>query len=130
MAERTAADLKGRRILVVEDEYLIAADLVRSLRDHGAEVVGPAPTVERAMRLLEASGRLDGAVLDISLDGEMVYPVADALERANVPFVFATGYDALSVPGWYGYAPRCEKPVDAGALARALANRMTGGAGA
>ena len=129
MTDRTADDLKGRRILVVEDEYLVAADLARSLQRHGAEVVGPAPNVQRAMALIERGGRIDGAVLDISLGGEMVYPVADALERANVPFVFATGYDAQSAPGWYAYAPRCEKPIDPVALARALLSRLPDRAG-
>jgi DNA-binding LytR/AlgR family response regulator len=113
--------LEGRCLLVVEDDYLVAADLAASLELLGAEVVGPAGSVEEALTLVEnEGGRLDGAVLDINLRNERVYPVADVLAARGVPFVFTTGYDAAVVPRPYSDAPRCEKPVDKERLIRCL----------
>jgi CheY-like chemotaxis protein len=113
--------LRGRRLLVVEDEYMIAIELVRALEDLGAEVVGPAGSVEDAFSLLEDAGApLDAAVLDINLRDERVYPVAEALAARGVPFVFATGYDSTAIPSSFSSTPRCEKPVDKAQLARVL----------
>lgn len=109
----------GKRILVVEDDYFIAKCLARDLRRAGAEVLGPAPTVGEALDLI-AAGPLDGAVLDVNLRGEMAFPVADALARSGVPFIFATGYSADMLPRRYAAVPRCDKPVDPDALAAAL----------
>jgi ActR/RegA family two-component response regulator len=121
MAEPRPDALRGRRLLVIEDDYLIAAALERALEDRGAEVVGPAGSVEGALRLVEAEGdRLDGAVLDINLRDERVYPVADALAARGVPFVFLTGYDAQVIPDTYAGVPRSEKPVSTALLARTL----------
>ena len=120
MADAVASTLHGGRILVVEDEYMIAADLAQTLEKLGAVVVGPAPTVGRALRLVEAEGQLDGAVLDINLGSEKAYPVADALIARGVPFVFATGYDDWAVPAAYASVPRFEKPVDTAMLTRIL----------
>ncbi|MEA2903335.1 MAG: hypothetical protein QOI12_722 [Alphaproteobacteria bacterium] len=127
MAESGAASLKGRCLLVVEDEYLLAADLTASLESLGVEVVGPAASVEEALSLVEnKGGRLDGAVLDINLRNERVYPVADVLTARGVPFVFTTGYDATAIPTAYACAPRCEKPVDKAQLVRWLSNTGSG----
>jgi DNA-binding LytR/AlgR family response regulator len=113
--------LRGQCLLVVEDEYLIAADLMASLESLGVEVIGPAASVEDALSLVENnSDRLDGAVLDINLRNEQVYPVADVLAARGVPFVFTTGYDAVAVPTTYDCVPRCEKPVDKTQLIRLL----------
>jgi len=111
--------LANRRVLVVEDEYFIADDITRALQALGAHVVGPAPDRERALDLLE-KGRVDLAVLDINLSGEMVYPIADLLVGRGVPVVFATGYDRAALPARFADAPRWDKPFDPGALARAL----------
>lgn len=113
--------LAGKRLLVVEDEYLVAVELVDLLKAAGAEVVGPAGTLEDALDLVERTGhRLDGAVLDINLRDKRVYPVADALSACGVPFVFATGYDLSTVPESYAAVPRCGKPVDQEQLMRLL----------
>ena len=121
MAEPRPDALRGRRLLVVEDEYLIAASLARGLEGRGAEVVGPAGSVRDALALVEAAGgRLDGAVLDINLRDERVYPVADALVARGVPFIFLTGYDARVIPDAYAGVPRCEKPVSSALLSRVL----------
>jgi DNA-binding LytR/AlgR family response regulator len=115
--------LRGRCLLVVEDEYLIAADLTSLLESLGVQVIGPAASVEEALSLVDDnSERIDGAVLDINLRNERVYPVADVLTARGVPFVFTTGYDAVAVPTAYASAPRCEKPVDKTQLVRWLSN--------
>jgi CheY-like chemotaxis protein len=108
--------LAGQRILVVEDEFLIAADLARSLKGLGAAVIGPAGSVRAALALLEKEAAIDAAVLDINLTREKVYPVAQALQLRQVPFVFATGYEQWVIPREYETVPRCEKPVDLRAL--------------
>lgn len=116
--------LCGARLLVVEDDYLIASDLAWTLENRGVEVVGPAGSVADALALIKAGDGLDGAVLDVDLGHERSYLIADALIARGVPFVFATGYDAWVVPDAYAGVPRCEKPYDAAALARALKRQM------
>jgi CheY-like chemotaxis protein len=121
MDEEIAA-LRGRRVLVVEDDYYIAVDLARALEAAGAVVVGPCGRVAEALALIESTGAgLDAATLDINLHDAVVYPVADALRARGVPFAFATGYDAMMVPPAYADVPRCEKPLDPAKLIRALA---------
>lgn len=120
MNDRTGRELSGRRVLVVEDEYFVADDIARELQAHGADIVGPVPTLEGAFGLLDREKHLDGAVLDMNLRGEMAFPVADALIARGVPFVFSTGYDKSVVPERYRDVPRWEKPYRYGDLARAL----------
>lgn len=121
MAERTP-DLSGWRILIVEDEYLIAMDLADRLADLGADVIGPAGSVAEALAIVTAQGnRIDGAVLDVNLRNERVYPVADALRAQGVPFVFASGYDVGLTPPAYAEMPRQVKPVDVMRVARFFA---------
>jgi DNA-binding response OmpR family regulator len=105
------AKLDGKRVLVVEDDYLIAMGLGRSFEDEGAEVLGPVGRVETALELIARETSIDGAVLDINLAGDLVFPVADALFARGVPFVFSTGYDADAVPAPYREVPRYRKPV-------------------
>lgn len=107
------------RVLVVEDEYFIADDISRALIRHGAQVVGPVPTVQEARALLDTQA-LDLAVLDINLRGELVYPLVAELSRRGVPMVFATGYDAAAIPADYGAIPAWSKPFDYDALAGVL----------
>lgn len=120
MDETEASGLENRRILVVEDEYIIAADLAASLEELGVTVIGPANSIADALNLLESEPTPDAAVLDVNLGREKVYPVADALRERGVPFVFPTGYDDWIVPDQYAGAPRCEKPIDVRALSRLL----------
>ncbi|SDD21667.1 Response regulator receiver domain-containing protein [Belnapia rosea] len=109
------ARLTGKRVLVVEDEALVSMLIEDELRDAGAEVVGPAISVDDALRLVETAataGGISAAVLDINLDGQHVAPVADQLAALNVPFLFATGYGANYDVGGHGAVPVVQKPFD------------------
>ena len=117
MSEPRYSPLRGRRLLVVEDNYLIAADLVWQLESSGAEFVGMAASVGEAHAIIEAEGNgLHGAILDVNLGSERAFPVADTLIARGIPFVFATGYDQWVVPEPYAKIPRIEKPVRMAAL--------------
>ncbi|HEX2633352.1 MAG TPA: response regulator [Bradyrhizobium sp.] len=122
----SAADkLSGQRVLIVEDEYFLAQDLAEYLNHLGVEVVGPVGTVTDALELLHYAD-IQGAVLDINLRGERVYPVADVLEQKQVPFVFASGYGGELEPNAYTDIPRCIKPLDFAELANTLLDQMNG----
>jgi CheY-like chemotaxis protein len=110
----------GRRVLVVEDEYLLARKIAGELATLGVEAIGPVGTVKQALDLVEHSGHLDGAVLDIKLRDGVVYPVAEALRARGVPFVFTTGYSEHAIPDRYKDIARYEKPFDPVQVARAL----------
>jgi CheY-like chemotaxis protein len=107
----TGTSLRGRRVLVVEDDFLIAQDLLEELLRCGAEVMGPACSVAEALDLLQARPAPYIAILDVKLLDGMVYPVADALRRLGVPFIFATGYDASAIPPAYADVPLAQKPM-------------------
>lgn len=126
MVSEQPLGVMGRRFLLVEDEYLIASDLASWLEEQGAEVLGPVPSVDDALALLDAEPLPDAAVLDINLGDEQVFPVADALRAAAVPFVFLSGYDAKMIPDQYGDVRRCAKPLDRTRLLRALAEVLEG----
>jgi CheY-like chemotaxis protein len=108
-------DLAPVRILVAEDEYLLADALADALIALGAQVVGPVGGLAEALALL-ATVPVDGAVLDINLRGEMVFPLADALAASGVSYVFATGYGHESIPERYRDVPTLSKPVDVQSL--------------
>jgi len=110
----------GPRLLLVEDEFVLAVCLSDWLEDHGAQVIGPVANVADALRLLEQAPEIDVAILDINLGGETAFPVADALRRAGVPFLFASGYDREHMPERFRDAVLCTKPIDPATVARAL----------
>lgn len=109
--EELTSDLKGRHLLVVEDDFFIADDMRHSLERAGADVIGPASSVQDALELLAQDGRCDGAVLDVNLRGETCYPIADELAARDIRYIFTTGYDAEHIPARYADVMRCEKPV-------------------
>ena len=104
-----SANLAGRRILIVEDEALVSMVIEEALKDLGCDVVGPVGTRDQALALAEAEA-LDGALLDVNLGGEPVYPVADALSSRGIPFVFVTGYGEKGIAARYAQAPTLVKP--------------------
>jgi CheY-like chemotaxis protein len=101
----------GRRVLLVEDEYLFATRIADEFGQLGVEAVGPAGSVEQALELVEHNGHLDAAVLDINLLGDVVYPVAGVFRARGVPFVFVTGYEQQPIPGEYRNVVRFRKPI-------------------
>jgi len=101
----------GNRLLLVEDEALTGMMMSDMLTELGFEVIGPFGRVADAMA---AVGREDfhAAVLDVNLDGEMVYPVADAVVARGVPFVFVTGYSAEGIDRRFAQIPVLQKPIE------------------
>ena len=112
--------LRGCRILLVEDEYFLAEELAQELADAGASVIGPAPTIERALALFEPRSPPDGAILDVNLAGEPVFPLADTLIESGVPVVFTTGYDPATLPTRFAQVPVCGKPISAARITGAI----------
>lgn len=118
--------LSGIRVLVVEDQYTIAAELTRLLEDLGAVVVGPFGRLALASATaVDTSQHLDAAVLDVNLHSEAVFPVAEALRRRGIPFIFASGYQPSALPPAYQGEPMVEKPVDGNALAHLLLDMVS-----
>jgi len=105
----TEASAAGLRILLVEDEAMVAMIIEDTLRDLGCEVVGPISSIERA-REAAAKEEVDGAFLDVNLRGELVYPVAEALAARGVPFAFVTGYGESGIDSRFRGAPVLTKP--------------------
>ena len=112
--------MNGCRILVVEDEYMIADDLVALLRDAHAEVIGPAASLPQAIRLAADTEVIDAAVLDIDLGGVTVFPLVDVLAGRGIPMMFLTGYSENNIPDEYRDIVRCDKPVGAAHVVAAL----------
>jgi CheY-like chemotaxis protein len=102
--------LTGRRILVVEDEMIVAMLLEDMLAELGCEVVGVANRVAKALAMIEQGTAFDAAVLDLNLHGEKSFPVAAALTARGRPFVFSTGYGRRGVPDEFRRVPLVEKP--------------------
>ncbi|RIA47690.1 response regulator [Dichotomicrobium thermohalophilum] len=103
--------LAGRRILVAEDEYLIAMELRQEVEKTGAEILGPTASIDETLHLLRTAGSVDAALLDINLGGEMAYPVADALLERGIPIIFISGFGREGISDKYATAPLLDKPV-------------------
>ena len=104
--------LQGCRLLVVEDEYLLAQDMHRKLEAAGATVLGPVPKVADAVKVLAREAHVDGAVLDVNLGTETVFALLRFLGERAIPFLFSTGYDSWAIPEEYADVRRCGKPID------------------
>jgi DNA-binding response OmpR family regulator len=115
---------RSARVLVVEDEYLIADDIAMTLEDLGYDVVGPVATIDSALAVVR-SEPLDAALLDANLDGVSSAAFAAELNAHTVPFVVVTGYGGLTLDSAIlDDAPRVMKPLDASQLAGALAETL------
>lgn len=111
-AGQTGGVLNGLKILVVEDDFIVAFDMQMMLEEQGARVLGPAATLAQARGIIENdSPQL--AVLDVNLNGEFVFPLAEELSARGVPFLFATAYadDERLFPATTRDIPRLAKPV-------------------
>lgn len=120
--------LEGKRILVVEDEFLILLDIQSTLESAGASVV-PASRVQDAVQAIvdseKTGGMIDAAVLDLKLDHESSAPIAERLSPGKVPFVFLTGAPTdVTLAKQYGSAPIVGKPFNADTLLTALMNAL------
>jgi DNA-binding response OmpR family regulator len=104
-------ELSGKRIIVVEDDNVLANEICRDLRDLGAIVLGPAPTPFYATQLI-GKRRIDAAVLDVHLHGETVFGVADMLQDQGAPLLFLAANDPAVIPKRFGHSSFFEKPVD------------------
>jgi CheY-like chemotaxis protein len=120
------AQLAGLRVLVVEDEYFLAEDMVSNLTQAGARTVGPAATLDQAFELCRHAD-IDIAILDVNLRREKVFPIADMLRKLGIPFVFASGYDPDALPPEYRNVPHWEKPYDEAQLVEALSELADAG---
>lgn len=116
----------GRRILVVEDEPIIAMALEDMLLDLGCEVVGPASNLPEALALAERE-TIDAALLDININSGRSYVVADELRRRAVPFAFATGYGEEGIENGGGDAPVLQKPYRQAQVEAALRDLLGDG---
>jgi CheY-like chemotaxis protein len=117
--------LAGRRILIVEDEAMIALLIEDVLTDLGSTVVGPASRVEEALEFAR-SAEIDLAALDLNLGGDPVYPVAEALAGRGIPFVFMTGYGQLGIAERWRGRPSIAKPFRPTQLASFLRDALKG----
>lgn len=112
--------LRGLRVLVVEDESLVAMLLETILEDLGCIPVGPVSTVDEGVEKARSEGSLDLALLDVNVAGREVFPVADALAERGVPVVFSTGYGEAGLPDRWRGVQALQKPFSEGAVREAL----------
>ena len=111
------------RLLVVEDEYLIRMLVEDMLGDLGYEVAAAVGTLDEATEQA-SKGEFEGAILDVNVDGEEIYPVADILAQRRLPFVFVTGYGEGSLPAKYRSRPALQKPFQSEQLRATLAELL------
>ncbi|MFB3817122.1 MAG: response regulator [Candidatus Methylomirabilales bacterium] len=116
-------EARPQRILIAEDEGVTSLRIAGIVEALGCTVVGPAASPREALNYLESSD-VDGAVLDVNLNGQPVYAVADRLALRKVPFFFLTGYGSAAIPP--AHADRCvvQKPFSSAELARALTDEL------
>jgi CheY-like chemotaxis protein len=117
---------QGLRLLVVEDEAIVAVMVEDMLTDLGCKVVQVAGTVEKGLAIVASiTTALDGAVLDVNIGGEKVFPIADALIARGLPFIFATGYGTAGIEPRFAGQCVISKPFQAQVLSYALSRAFT-----
>ena len=117
-------ELDGLRVLVVEDEMMVAMLIEDMLGDLGCTVIGPASRLDEAIELTNKS-EFDCAVLDVNLGGQPIFPLADILRSKGKPFAFATGYGDAGLREVDRGSPVLQKPFREGDLARVLGQLRT-----
>ncbi|QDA36689.1 response regulator (plasmid) [Paracoccus liaowanqingii] len=108
------------RIMIVEDEYWTAMHLANEARDRRAIVLGPISSIEKAVKFLESAEPPDVAILDIQLRFDEVFPLADMMREARIPFIFATGYEPEDLPERFSDVPHFVKPFMGGECIEAV----------
>jgi DNA-binding response OmpR family regulator len=108
--ERKSADLRGVKVLVVEDEFYLAAELEEQVEQAGGTVLGPCPDIAAAMTQLNADPKC--AVVDINLGQGPSFEIAGVLRARGIPFLFLTGYDTAVIPTEFADIECLQKPVD------------------
>lgn len=116
----TAASAQGMRVLLVEDDYFLAQELARELAERGAEIVGFATTLEKALALNEKELTFNAAILDIKLRDDYIFPAVSLMREREVAVVFITGFDTSIIPEEFRDIPCLSKPADPEILVRAL----------
>lgn len=112
--------LLGCRILIVEDNFLLAETVAEVLEGAGARIVGPFVSMVEALERLTELTAVDGAVLDIGLNGQDSYPLADALQTTGIPFMFLTGVERHDLPEQFARTPHMLKPFSEDKLIQRL----------
>lgn len=117
--------MAGRCVLIVEDDFFIAADLAEALTEAGAVILGPAGSVAEALDLITRAGQMDAAVLDVNLRREKVYPISDMLARRRVPCVLLTGDGGAKGDPRFAGLPVLAKPMRSWAILSALTDLLS-----
>lgn len=117
------------RILIVEDEAMISMLIEDMVLDFGSEIVGPAARLDHALTLA-LQAEIDVGLLDINVDGSVVYPVADVLRFRGIPFIFVTGYDFKALPERFRGSPMLSKPFSYQHFTDTLRSVLAGTSGA
>jgi DNA-binding NtrC family response regulator len=117
--------LTGKVILLVEDDYLVADVLRMAFEEEGMRVAGPYPSIASATRALGSEERIDVALLDVHLNNERVFPLADRLVDEGIPAIFVTGYESETFPERFAGFPRLGKPVQFEELFACIARSVT-----
>lgn len=117
------APLQGARILIVEDEFLIADDLAREIRNAGAEAIGPVASVHEAEELVR-SGPVDAAIIDVNLRGKMASDFISRLAATDLPCLIVSGYGDDALPQSLSGIARLEKPVSPALVVKTLAKQI------
>ena len=123
MSHQPGSPLQGARVLILEDEFFIADDLARALRDAGGEPIGPVGTVEQAEKMI-AEERLDAAILDLNLRGDMASEFIERLAATDLTCLIVSGYGEDALPRSVSNVPRIEKPVSPSSVVQTLAAEL------
>lgn len=127
MEQSRQTSLEGVCVLVLEDEFFLADDLARALRDAGARPVGPVGTIREAEKLISRE-RVDAAILDLNLRGEMASDFIERLAATDLPCLIVSGYARDGVPEAVSQVPRLEKPVSPSSVIDQLAAELVAAA--